>query len=180
MVKGIKPNLRLLYDSKEIRDGVKRLAGEIDRDYYGKTIVMVGVLKGAFVFLSDLVRSMKTELTVDFIQVASYGSGTTPAELRLIKDINLPVYKQDVILVDDIIDTGYTIRFLYERLHRRKPASLSICTLLDKPSKREVEVPIHYLGFTVPDIFVVGYGIDLDEKYRKLPDIYGIEVKTKE
>ncbi len=174
----LKPNLRLLYDQKEIRCTVERLAGQIDKDYRGKTVVMVAVLKGAFVFLSDLVRSMKTELTVDFIQVASYGSKTTPADTRLLKDIELPIYKKEVILVDDIVDTGYTIRFLLQRLRQRRPTSIRVCTLLDKPSKREVDVPIHYSGLTVPDIFVVGYGIDIDEQYRGLPDIYGIEVDS--
>ncbi len=169
-----KPNLKLLYDQKEIRCAVERLAGQIDKDYRGKTVVMVAVLKGAFVFLSDLVRSMKTELTVDFIQVASYGSKTTPADTRLLKDIELPIYKRDVILVDDIVDTGYTMRLLLQRLRQRRPASIRVCALLDKPSKREVDVPIHYLGLTVPDIFVVGYGIDMAEQYRGLPDIYGI------
>ena len=169
-----KENLKLLYSQKEIKYAVVRLAGQIDRDYHDRSILMIAVLKGAFIFLADLIREIKTPLTLDFIQVASYGQNTTPGEIRLIKDVEVPVYKRHVILIDDIIDTGRTTRFLLQRLRRRRPASLRVCTLLDKPSKREVKVPVHYTGFTVPNIFVVGYGIDFGERYRELPGIYGV------
>jgi hypoxanthine phosphoribosyltransferase len=166
--------LKLLYSQREIKRAINRMALQIETDYSDESIVIIAVLKGSFIFTADLIRKIKRPLIVDFIQIESYGQNRKPGKIRFIKDLGVHIYRRHVVLVDDIVDTGHTTHFLLQHLRHRKPASLNLCALLDKPSKREVEVPIRYLGFTVPDIFVVGYGIDYAEDYRQLPEIYGI------
>lgn len=167
-------SLTPLFDPASIRAAVRRLAGEIDGDCAGQPLTVVGVLKGSFVFLADLVRLLDTPVTVDFVRLSSYGDGTRPGRLRLSQDIEAPVRGRHVLIVDDIVDTGRTIRYILQRIKRRHPLSCRVCTLLDKPSRREGEVAVDYRGFTVPDVFVVGYGLDLDERYRQLPGLYSL------
>jgi hypoxanthine phosphoribosyltransferase len=146
--------LKILISHKEIAEAVNRLAREIERDYQGKQPLLIGVLKGSFVFMADLIRQLDLPLELDFVRLASYGAG------------------REILVVEDIVDTGVTTSFLLHYLKKKKPASLKLCALTDKPSRRRVRVPIDYLGFTVPNKFIVGYGLDCDEKYRHLPDIY--------
>jgi len=168
----------LLFSREELAAAVKRLAQELDRDYRHRCPVAVGILKGAFVFLADLVRQMETSLrSIEFLRLSSYGPGTVSSgRARVV--MGLPaqaVEGQDVIIVEDIVDTGITTAAALRYLRRLRPASLKVCALLDKPSRRRVTVAIDYLGFTVPDRFLVGYGIDLDQRYRQLPEIYFLE-----
>lgn len=168
----------LLFSKEELAAAVKRLAQELDRDYRHRCPVVVGILKGAFVFLTDLVRQMDTPLrSIEFLRLSSYGPDTVSSgRARVV--MGLPaqaVEGRDVIVVEDIVDTGITTAAALRYLRRRQPASLKVCALLDKPSRRRVAVAIDYLGFTVPDRFLVGYGIDLDQRYRQLPEIYFLE-----
>ena len=168
----------LLFSREELAAAIKRLAQELDRDYRHRCPVVVGILKGAFVFLADLVRQMETSLrSIEFLRLSSYGPGTVSSgRARVV--MGLPaqaVAGQDVIIVEDIVDTGITTAAALRYLRRLRPASLKVCSLLDKPSRRRVAVPVDYLGFTVPDRFLVGYGIDLDQRYRQLPEIYYLE-----
>lgn len=168
--------LKILISHKEIAEAVNRLACEIERDYQGKQPLLVGVLKGSFVFMADLIRQLDLPLELDFVRLASYGAGReSSGKVRLIQQPQLPINNRDVLVVDDIVDTGITTTFLLDYLKKKKPASLKLCALTDKPSRRRITVPIDYLGFTVPNKFVVGYGLDCDEKYRNLPDIYAQE-----
>jgi len=160
----------------EIEAKVKSLAGEITRDYSGKHPVIIGVLKGAFVFMSDLVRQLDFPLDLDFIRLSSYGSGReTTGRVRVVQGLRSVVKGREVIVVEDIVDTGLTTSFLLDYLKKKGPASLRLCALTDKPSRRRVPVHIDYLGFTLPDRFVVGYGLDFNESYRNLPDICYLE-----
>jgi hypoxanthine phosphoribosyltransferase len=168
--------LKILISHKEIAEAVNRLACEIERDYQGKQPLFIGVLKGSFVFMADLIRQLDLPLELDFVRLASYGAGReSSGKVRLIQQPQIPISNRDVLVVDDIVDTGITTTFLLDYLNKQKPASLKLCALTDKPSRRSVTVPIDYLGFTVPNKFVVGYGLDCDEKYRNLPDIYAQE-----
>jgi len=167
--------LTLLLSREEIARGVRRLAEEIRRDYGGRFPLLVAVLKGSFVFLSDLIRELNIPLAVDFIGAESYQSTTTTGRVRLTYKLRTPVKGRDVLLVEDIVDTGLTVNYIMERLKALQPASLRLCALLDKPSRRMVAVKIDYLGFTIPDRFVVGYGLDMDQDYRYLPDIYVVQ-----
>jgi hypoxanthine phosphoribosyltransferase len=167
-------SLTPLFGPRSIRSAVRRLAREIDGDCGGQPLTVVGVLKGSFVFLADLVRLLETPVTVDFVRLSSYGGGTRPGRLRLSQDVGVPVRGRHVLVVDDIVDTGRTTRYLLQRMKRRRPLTCRVCTLLDKPSRREVPVAVDYCGFVVPDVFVVGYGLDLDERYRQLPAIFSI------
>lgn len=163
---------KILISKNRIQKKVKELAKKISKDYKGKKLVLVGILKGAFVFLSDLMRQVTIPVELDFIQVASYGArATSSGVIKIKKDIDLPIVGKHVLIVEDIIDFGYTMDYLFGFLKHKKPATLKICALLDKPSRRKVKVPIHYRGFIVPDKFMVGYGLDFDEKYRNLPYI---------
>lgn len=151
---------------------MRSLGREITRDYRDKSPVLVGVLRGAAVFLSDLIRHVDLELQVDFIALSSYGSATeTSGQVQLVKDLETSIDGADVILVEDIVDTGLTLNYLVGSLKSRNPASLRVCALLSKPSRRRVDVHIDYLGFEVPDSFVVGYGLDFDQQFRNLPYI---------
>ena len=170
------PKLKKLIKSKEIEGAVQRLASEISRDYRGKNPLLIGILKGSFVFMADLVRRLDMPLEVDFVRLSSYGSGTkSSGKIRMSGRLNLPVEGRHVIVVEDIIDTGLTTAYFLRYVKRNKPASATLCALTEKPARRKVNVKIDYLGFTVPDKFIVGYGIDWNEKYRNLPDICYIE-----
>jgi hypoxanthine phosphoribosyltransferase len=168
--------LKIIVTREEIAKRVAELAAEISRDYKDKNPLLVGALKGCFVFMSDLVRSLNIPVEIDFIRLSSYGTCTeTSGKIRVLKKLETPIKERHVLAVEDIVDSGLTVSFLLDYLKRRKPASVKLCTLFDKPSRRKVEVPIDYVGFTVPDAFVVGYGLDLDEKYRHLPDLCILE-----
>jgi hypoxanthine phosphoribosyltransferase len=167
-VKARKP--KLLISSKKIQKRVRELARGISKDYRGKRLVLVGILKGAFVFLADLLREISIPVEIDFIQVSSYGaSKTSSGVIKVKKDIDLPIVGKHVLLVEDIIDYGYTLDYLLRFLRSKKPKSIRVCALLDKPSRREVQVPIAYRGFEVPNEFIVGFGLDFAEKSRNLP-----------
>lgn len=169
------PKLHLFLTRQEIAAAVSRLAEEISRDYHDKNPLLVGILKGGFLFLADLVRQLNFPLEVDFVGASSYGkSCQTSGRVKLERGLRSPIKGREVLVIEDIIDTGITTAFLLDCLRRQKPASLKLCVLLDKPSRRRVPVNIDYLGLTVPDKFLVGYGLDLDEKYRHLPEIYSI------
>jgi hypoxanthine phosphoribosyltransferase len=168
--------LKLLISHDEIAKAVARLASEINRDYQGKTPLLIGILKGSFVFMADLIRQLDLPLELDFVKLSSYGSAReSSGKVRVVQGLKTPIRGRDVLVVEDIVDTGITTFFLLDYLKKKKPASLKLCALTDKPSRHRVPVSIDYLGFTVPDKFIVGYGIDCDEKYRNLPDIYAME-----
>jgi hypoxanthine phosphoribosyltransferase len=165
-----------LHATEEIGAAVRRIAARLDADFRDTRPILVGVLKGAFVFLADLVRAMTVPAEIDFVRAASYGKGTeTSGQVVLLMDMDIPVAGRTVVLVDDIVDSGLTLDFLRRMIEARNPREVRICALLDKPSRRQVPVPIDYLGFTVPDRFVVGYGIDYQERHRTLPGIFVLE-----
>ncbi|MFQ5777278.1 MAG: hypoxanthine phosphoribosyltransferase [Terriglobia bacterium] len=167
-----KQQLKVLLRRSQIRQRVRALARQIERDYKGETIHLVCILKGACIFLADLLRELKLPASIDFIAVSSYGKGSLPSgEVRITKDLDHSLEGQHVIIVEDILDTGLTLNYLYRLLQSRKPKSLRIAALLDKPARRVKEVPVDYIGFKIPDEFVVGYGLDYGEKYRDLPDV---------
>ncbi len=160
----------------EIEATVARLAAEIRRDYPDGDLLLISILKGSFIFTADLVRRLSLPLEVHFVQLSSYGEKMeSTGEVRLEPPLHCPIVDRHVLVVEDIVDTGHTLSCLLEHLRAEKPASLRLCALADKPSRRVVPVTIDYLGFTVPDKFIVGYGIDWDEKYRNLPDICVLE-----
>ena len=174
----LKPKPQVLFDRREIKAAVSRLAAEIKSDYRGKQPILIGVLKGAFVFLADLVRLLDFPLEVEFIRLASYGKGKeTSGTVRMVQGLRSPIKGRDVLIIEDIVDTGLTIAFLLDYLRKKKPASLKLCAMLDKPSRRRTPVNIDYLGFTISDKFIVGYGIDWGEKFRNLPDICFVEAE---
>jgi hypoxanthine phosphoribosyltransferase len=162
----------MLVTSEEIQDKVRELGERITEDYQGEDLLLVGILRGAVVFLSDLMRSLELSCEIDFMDVSSYGAETTTSGVvRILKDLEEDITDRHVLIVEDIIDTGLTLSYLTRILGARKPASLEICTLLSKPSRRSVDLDVKYLGFEVPDEFVVGYGIDFAGRYRNLRDI---------
>ena len=156
---------------EQIQEKVRHLADTISEDYEGKDILAVGILKGAFVFFADIVRSIRVPMTVDFLISSSYVRTQTSGNLTLHADLREDVKNRHVLLIEDIIDTGVSISYLRDMLLARNPASLKICTFLDKKSRRRVEVPIDYVGYEIPDYFVVGYGLDFENKFRNLPYI---------
>lgn len=158
-----------LLSEEEIQKRVRDLAEDISRDYQGKDLVAVGILKGAFMFFSDLVRHIKVPLTVDFIVASSYVKTETSGQVRIHCDIRTDIKGRDVLLVEDIVDTGITLNYIRQMFLERGPASLRICALLDKKQRRVVEVPIDYRGFEIPNEYVVGYGLDYEDQYRNLP-----------
>ncbi len=167
---------RCLISREDIGRRVKELAGEISRDYRGRDLVLVGVLKGAFIFLADLVRELDFPVEIDFVRLASYGGSTSPTgEVQITKDVELSLEGRDVLIVEDITDLGYTLVFLKKHLATHKAASVKICCLIDKRERRQVEVPLDYVGFIVERGFLVGYGLDCGEKMRTLPEIYALE-----
>ncbi len=168
--------LKLLISAEEIAKRVKELAAQISQDYKGREVVFIGILKGAFIFLADLVRAVDLpQLEIDFVRLASYGkSDTSSGEVQITKDIELSIQGKDVIVVEDIVDTGYTLAYFRDVLKLHEPRSVKICCLIDKAERREIEMEIDYCGFKVPKGFLVGYGLDFAEKYRHLPGIYEI------
>jgi len=171
----MEPKLSLLFAKDEIAAAVIRLAAEINRDYRDKNPLLIAVLKGSFVFLADLVRQLDFPLEIEFIRLSSYGKGTESlGAVKMAPGAPSHIKGRHLLVIEDIIDTGLTAAFLLDYLGRKKPASLKLCSLTDKADRRRVLVNIDYRGLTVPDKFIVGYGIDWDEKYRNLPDIYAL------
>ena len=162
----------VLIPAADIAAKLDELAAEIDRDYAGRELLLVGVLKGAIFVVSDLHRRLGVPAAVDFMAVSSYGSATTSSGVvRILKDLDTQIEGRDVLVVEDIVDSGLTLDYLLKNLRSRRPASVEVLSLLTKPSRREVDLPIRYVGFEVPDVFVVGYGLDFGEHYRGLSDI---------
>ena len=167
---------RILLTEKQIQERVVELGRAITEDYADDPPILVNVLKGGFVFLADLVRAIDLPVEVDFMEVSSYGDGrTSSGVVRILEDLSESVEKRQVIIVEDIVDTGRTLSYLIENLETRHPRSVKICTLLDRRGRREVELDLDYVGFVVPDKFVVGYGLDLAQKFRNLPHIAIVE-----
>lgn len=163
---------KVLLSEEQLSQKIAELGEEISKDYQGKEIVAIRVLKGAILFMADLARAVKVPMALDFMAVSSYGNGTsTSGTVRILKDLDNSIEGKHVLVVEDIIDSGVTLKYLLKNLKSRKPASIKLCTLLNKPERRRVEVDIDYCGFTVPDYFLVGYGLDYAEKYRNLPFI---------
>lgn len=162
---------RVLLSEEQLDDIVKRLGAEITKDYQGKKLVLVSVLKGSVVFMADLMREIKIPCSIDFMSVSSYGAGTkTSGVVKIIKDLDTDVVEgADLLIVEDILDSGVTLEYLIKILSARNPNSIKICTLLDKPERRKAKIFADYSGAQIPDAFVVGYGLDFDEKYRNLP-----------
>lgn len=164
--------------AEQIAVRVKELGEQISNDYADRRLVLVSVLKGSFVFTADLARAIKSQLRIEFLGVRSYGEGTsTSGVVQITQDLSRPIEGEDVLIVEDIVDTGLTIAHLLELFATRRPASVKVCALLHKPARTKVEVPIDYLGFTIEDRFVVGYGLDWAERYRNLPYIGVVEAR---
>jgi hypoxanthine phosphoribosyltransferase len=162
----------ILLPKEDILRRVAELAAMIDRDYAGMELLVIGVLKGAFIFLADLIRALHIPSSVDFVMISSYGSGRESSGSVVIKkDIDALIAGRDILIVEDILDTGITLSGLVDIMKKRNPASLRVCVLLDKPSRRTIPFTADYVGFSIPDAFVVGYGLDCNEKYRHLPDV---------
>ena len=167
---------RCLISRAEIARRVAELGERLGRDYAGTDLVMVGVLKGVFIFMADLVRALVFPVEVDFVRLCSYGAGTTTSgEVHITKDVEMSLQGRDVLIVEDIVDTGLTLDFLRQHLLRHQPRSLKICCLIDKQERREVDVPLDYVGFVVEKGFLVGYGLDCGEQSRTLPEIFVLE-----
>lgn len=162
--------LKILISEKELHDKVKELGAKISADYAGKNLMMVSVLKGSVVFMADLMRAITIPCEIDFMSVSSYGSDVkTSGVVKIIKDLDQELAGKDLLIVEDILDSGMTLSYIAGLLKQRGPSSICLCTLLDKPERRQAEVSADYFGFVVPDEFVVGYGLDYAEKYRNLP-----------
>jgi len=173
-----KHTLKPLITKEEIHQRIQQLARELSSDYHGAEPVLIGVLKGGFIFLADLIRHLTIEAAVDFVQVASYGASTVSSGTCVVKkDISIDLHGRDVILVEDIVDTGGTFQFLLDHLTAKKPQSLKICALLDKKARRRQDIIIDYCGFTIDDRFVVGFGLDYNERFRCLDGIYVLQNK---
>ncbi|HHY90402.1 MAG TPA: hypoxanthine phosphoribosyltransferase [Clostridiales bacterium] len=161
---------KILFTEEEIAKKVEELGNQITKDYQDKDLVLIGILKGANIFIGDLMRKIRIPITLDFMAVSSYGLSTESSGIvKIIKDLERSIEGKDVLIVEDLIDTGLTLNYIYKNLLSRKPKSLKICTLLDKPDRRKVDIKVDYKGFDVPDEFIIGYGIDYAEKYRNLP-----------
>ena len=169
----------VLVPSGDIQEKVRELGERITQDYRGEKLLLVGILRGAVVFLSDLMRHLQLPCEIDFMDISSYGTGTqTSGVVRILKDLEEDITGRHVLIIEDIIDTGLTLSYLRRVLLQRSPASLEICALLSKPSRRQVDLSVRYLGFEVPDEFVVGYGLDLAGAYRNLPDIHALKAEA--
>ena len=162
---------RILVTREQIAEAVRKLGRQITQDYQGRDLTMVCILKGAVVFFTDLIREVDLPVSLGFMAVSSYGGTTTSGVVRIMKDLDQNIEGKDVLIVEDIVDSGKTLHFLLQVLNQRHPASLSVAALLDKPARRVVDLKTKYSCFDIPDAFVVGYGLDYDEKYRNLPDI---------
>jgi hypoxanthine phosphoribosyltransferase len=166
--------IALLLTADQIQQRVAELGAQITADYAGRSPMLVGVLKGSLVFMADLVRAIDLPVTVDFMSISSYGDGRSSGVVRILKDLDESITAQDVILVEDIIDTGLTLTYLLATLNARRPESLEVCGLLDKTARRIIEVPVRYKGFDIPDEFVIGYGLDHEGHYRNLREVLGV------
>ncbi len=163
---------RILIEEDVLQARVRELGAEISRDYAGRDLLLVGVLKGAVFFMADLMRELTIPCEIDFMAISSYGAGTdSSGVVRILKDLDLNISGRNVLVVEDIIDSGLTLSYLVRSLTARKPASVEICALLTKPERREVDVPVRYIGFEIPNEFVIGYGLDYAERYRNLPHV---------
>ena len=168
---------KVLIAEADIKRRVAELAAEISKDYKGETVTMICILSGASVFYADLVRELKLDVRFEFMSVSSYGAGTVSSgEVKILKDVNHPIAGKHVIIVEDIIDSGCTLSYLKRVLAQRNPASIKVCTILDKPARRKVDFQGEYVGFEIPDEFVIGYGLDYDGKYRNLKDVCVLEL----
>ncbi len=166
----------VLVTEEEIEARVKELGKQITEDYRGKNLMLVGILKGAVIFMADLAKSIEIPILMDFMAVSSYGkSSTSTGIVRIIKDLDCSIEDKDILIVEDIIDTGLTLSYLTDNLNKRGAKSVKICTLLDKPDRRKAQVPVDYRGFIIPDEFVVGYGLDYAEQYRNLPFVAALK-----
>ena len=162
----------VLFSEEQLKNRVREIAQQITADYQGKEIMLISVLRGSFVFMADLCRAIDLPCTLDFMAVSSYGKGTkSSGQVQITKDLSEDISDRHIIVVEDILDSGNTLSYLLKILENRHPASIRLCTLLDKPDRRVKPVEVHYSGFTIPDAFVVGYGLDYAEKYRNLPYI---------
>ncbi len=163
---------RVLFSEEQLNERITKIAKQIEADYKGKRPLIVAILKGSVLFFSDLIRKINGDIEIDFMSISSYGSGSkSSGEVKMIKDLDKKIEGKDVIIVEDIIDSGYTMKYLKNLLQTRNPSSIKVCTLLDKPSRREAEVSADYVGFEVENEFVIGYGLDYDGLYRNLPFI---------
>lgn len=163
----------IMYSKEQIEAKVKELGAQITTDYQGKDLLVVGILKGALIFMADLVRNINVPISFDFMAVSSYGASTeSSGVVRILKDLERSIEGKHVLIVEDVVDTGLTLKYLLENLKARKPASIKVCTLLDKPDRRRADVKADYNGFVIPDEFVVGYGLDYAERYRETPYIF--------
>lgn len=163
---------KILFSQEQLQARVRELGAQITRDYAGKEVAVAAILRGSYVFMADITRAIELPITVDFMSVSSYGSGTSSSgQVEIKKDLSDPIEGKELLIVEDILDSGNTLYYLSDVLRARKPASIRICTLLDKPDRRAKPIRADYVGFTIPDAFVVGYGLDYDEKYRNLPYI---------
>lgn len=175
---GSEVKLSVLFTKDKIAATVNKLAAEIRQDYLSKNPILIAVLKGSFMFLADLIRRLDFPLEVEFIRLSSYGGGReSSGKIKVVQDIQSEVRGRHVLVIEDILDTGLTAGFLLDYLSQKKPGSLKLCVLTDKPARRKTPVNIDYRGLTVPDKFIVGYGLDWDERFRHLPDIYVVEDK---
>src|SRR5919106_1343477 len=160
----------ILVQRDELEHRIRELGAEISRDYAGREVLLVGVLKGAVFFLADLMRQLDIQCEVDFMAVSSYGASTdSSGVVRILKDLDAPIEGRDVLIVEDIVDSGLTLSYLFRMLRARGPATLEVCALLTKPARREIDLPIRYVGFEIPNRFAIGYGLDHAERYRNLP-----------
>jgi hypoxanthine phosphoribosyltransferase len=160
----------ILVQADELQHKIKQMGEQITRDYEGKNLLLIGVLKGAVLFLADLMRHLDVTCEIDFMAVSSYGSSTeSSGVVRILKDLDAPLEGRHVLVVEDIVDSGLTLQYLLRTLEARGPASLEVCALLTKPERREIDVPVRYIGFEIPNRFVIGYGLDFAERYRNLP-----------
>ena len=169
------PELKILISKRKIAATLKRLADEVRRDYSEKTPLLIGILKGSFVFMADLVRQLDFPLEIDFIRLSSYSGTQSSGQITLVHELPTSILNRHVLIIEDIVDTGLTTTFLCNYIRQKGPASLKLCSLIDKPSRRKIPVDIDYLGLSIPNLFIVGYGVDYNEKYRNLPDICVIE-----
>ena len=172
--------IEVLISEHEIKGKVTELAAILEEEYQDKHPLLIGILKGSFVFMADLIRSMGIPVEIDFVQLSSYGAAReSSGKIKVGHRLKTPIKGREVLVVEDIVDTGLTIRFLLNYLKRKRPESLKLCALFDKPSRRVVDVPIDYLGFTIPDAFVVGYGLDWNERFRYLRDLCIVSEEVK-
>jgi len=169
----------ILVSNEDLRRRIGELGAEISRDYEGRDLVMVGVLKGAVLFIADLMRDLTVPCEIDFMAVSSYGSETdSSGVVRILKDLDAPIEDRDVLIVEDIIDSGLTLHYLIKNLRARNPRSLEVCSLLTKPERRRVDLPIRYVGFEIPNRFAIGYGLDHAQRYRNLPYVAALSEQT--